>query len=254
MISTTTYKLNSKKEKRLLNISRELLSMSLRDLKPIEINLLYGLLYVASRNSHGITKTNYKELRNITQNPSRHKTRLLSQVEGMNERINGDGRLFETLIVDYDKDEIILQPSKLLSNHLNKDKTVDLNILFNLESVYSKKIYLVICAYDNGWFYIKTDVFRDFLNVPKSYKMSKIDNHVTKPALKELNEYMSVRLEKIKFEGVGNKIQGFKFIYPKKESEEKRSKNVKVNKVTEDSLELDSNKNLSFTFNFNINN
>lgn len=253
MISTTTYKVQRKHKDISIGVSRQLLGMPLGSLKPLEINLLYGLLHVASRDPYRITKTNYREIRKITQNPSRHKTRLLKQIESMNDKVNRNGKLFQTLIVDYDKDEIVIQPSRLLSKHLNGDKVVNLNVLFNLESVYSKKIYLIMCAYDNGSFYIKTETFRNFLNIPKSYKMSKIDNHVTKPSLKELNQYMPVKLKKVKIEGAGNKIQGFRFKYPAKSKSNKDEK-IKSNNVSEVSVSPNSKNDFNFTFNFNINN
>lgn len=75
----------------------------------------------------------------------------------------------------------------------------------SLNSIYSKQIYKKLRQFRIGkaselkaFWNVSIEEFREYLNIPKSYKMNRINDRVIEPALKELSPYFeNLECEKI---------------------------------------------------------
>lgn len=89
-----------------------------------------------------------------------------------------------------------------------------LSALTNLRSTYAKTLFRLLMQYKStGYYIVKVEDFRDLLNIPKSYRMSNIDQTVLKPSLSELSNYFNdLEVTKIKAKK-GNKIAKLQFTF-----------------------------------------
>lgn len=89
-----------------------------------------------------------------------------------------------------------------------------LSALTNLRSTYSKTLFRLLMQFKStGYYIVKVEDFRDLLNIPKSYRMSNIDQTVLKPSLSELSNYFN-DLEVVKIKAKkGNKVAKLQFTF-----------------------------------------
>ncbi|MBR8698932.1 replication initiation protein [Enterococcus gallinarum] len=89
-----------------------------------------------------------------------------------------------------------------------------LSALTNLRSTYTKTLFRLLMQFKStGYYVVKVEDFRDLLNIPKSYRMSNIDQTVLKPSLSELSNYFNdLEVTKIKAKK-GNKVAKLQFTF-----------------------------------------
>ncbi|WP_000496297.1 replication initiation protein, partial [Streptococcus agalactiae] len=116
----------------------------------------------------------------------------------------------------------------LLNNLKNCYTSLELQESSSLKSSYSKGIYKKLREFRNSdkpFWKVTFDDFKEYLDIPKSYRMTDINKVVINPALKELSPYFEgLTVEKYSNKKKGQrgrpKIDGFIFSYkaePKKE-------------------------------------
>lgn len=89
-----------------------------------------------------------------------------------------------------------------------------LSALTNLRSTYTKTLFRLLMQFKStGYYVVKVEDFRDLMDIPKSYRMSNIDQTVLKPSLSELSNYFNdLEVAKIKAKK-GNKIAKLQFTF-----------------------------------------
>lgn len=72
---------------------------------------------------------------------------------------------------------------------------VPIDKLFELKGKYSPRLFEMYCRYKNqGYYKLRLDFLRIFLNIPISYNISNMDRVIIKPALKELKQKLGVNI------------------------------------------------------------
>lgn len=122
-----------------------------------------------------------------------------------------------------------------LMNELSGNYTpIELQESSSLKSSYSKGIYKKLRKFRNtGKWIVSIDDFREFLDIPKSFKISNIDVRIIKPALEELRPlFNGLRCEKkYKHEGRGRpRVVGYEWTFQK---EQKESFDLSVENIAE---------------------
>lgn len=140
--------------------------------------------------------------------------------------------LFPTFEVSDSKGTLTVQVHEkfayLLNNLHNCYTSLELQESSSLKSSYSKGIYKKLREFRNSdkpFWKVTFDDFKEYLDIPKSYRMTDINKVVINPALKELSPYFEgLTVEKYSNKKKGQrgrpKIDGFIFSYkaePKKE-------------------------------------
>lgn len=141
--------------------------------------------------------------------------------------------LFQRFAIDKDKEQVIIQASERFEFILNSIGTnftrFELEIMTNLSSSYTKEIYRQLMAHRDlktrsGAWFVKVEDFKKVLNVPKSYRMSHIDERIFNKAKKEFTApdedgnkiFELFKVEKVKARS-GNKISSFRIYFSEPE-------------------------------------
>lgn len=99
----------------------------------------------------------------------------------------------------------------------------------HLKSTYSKNMFRLLKQYKHtGYFKIQIDDFRERLDIPKSYRMTHINQKVLTPIIKELSMiFNNLHISKIKAKK-GRKIEWLEFTF----DAEKRIHNKRQSQIT----------------------
>lgn len=102
----------------------------------------------------------------------------------------------------------------ILNSITNNFTKFELKEMTHLKSTYSKNMFRLLKQYKHtGYMKIKTDDFRERLDVPKSYRMTDINKNVFKPIVRDLNAIFSnLHINKIKAKK-GRKIEWLEFTF-----------------------------------------
>ncbi|MEJ7276703.1 RepB family plasmid replication initiator protein, partial [Staphylococcus epidermidis] len=119
---------------------------------------------------------------------------------------------------------------KHVLNEITADFTkFELKEMTHLKSTYSKNMFRLLKQYKHtGYFKIQIDDFRERLDIPKSYRMTHINQKVLTPIIKELSMiFNNLHISKIKAKK-GRKIEWLEFTF----DSEKRIHNKRQPQMT----------------------
>ena len=90
----------------------------------------------------------------------------------------------------------------------------ELSALTNIRSTYAKTLFRLLMQFKStGRYVVKIEDFKELLCIPKSYRMSNINQTVLNPSIKELSKYFNdLEVNKIKAKK-GNKIDKLEFSF-----------------------------------------
>lgn len=90
----------------------------------------------------------------------------------------------------------------------------ELSAFTSIRSAYAKTLFRLLMQYrSTGYYVVSIEEFRELLSIPKSYRMSNIDQTILEPSIKELSAYFSdLKVTKIKAKK-GNKIAKLEFTF-----------------------------------------
>ncbi|HDZ3365363.1 TPA: RepB family plasmid replication initiator protein, partial [Staphylococcus aureus] len=126
--------------------------------------------------------------------------------------------LFTGYEVNVDEQELIVSINPKLKHVLNEitaDFTkFELKEMTHLKSTYSKNMFRLLKQYKHtGYFKIQVDDFRERLDIPKSYRMTHINQKVLTPIINELSFiFNNLNINKIKAKK-GRKIEWLEFTF-----------------------------------------
>lgn len=126
--------------------------------------------------------------------------------------------LFTDFNVSVKKQTVEIKVNESLSNVLNgltsEFTRFELSAFTSINSSYAKTLFRLLMQFKStGIYTVDIETFRDLLDVPKSYRMSNIDQVILHPSLKELSNYFEdLEVTKIKAKK-GNKIARLEFTF-----------------------------------------
>lgn len=124
--------------------------------------------------------------------------------------------LFTNFTSNYNDNSLTIKVNSkfgyLLNNLIGNFTKFDLIEFVNLKSSYSKNMFKFLKQWESIKIKeFKIDEFRELLNIPKGFTISKIDERILKPIMDELPQYFSnLKLEKIK---TGRSVTSLKFTW-----------------------------------------
>lgn len=131
--------------------------------------------------------------------------------------------LFTGYRIDENKQTVNISINPELNYIINELSTeftkFELQEFTGIRSSYAKTMYRLLKQYRSTGFYkVKIEDFRELLDIPASYSMSKIDERVLKPIEKELSAYFD-NLNIIKNKArKGNKIASIEILFKEKKT------------------------------------
>lgn len=189
-----------------LNIHNDFTGLSLVGFDATEIDLLSAVCH--EMQNQGTTKMTigFAKLRELSQYKGHDNDRLFEDLRSMDNKLatlnfkrSTDDTymrftLFPTFSLSRTEQEVTVAVNNsfvYLLNELGSQYTaIELMESASLKSRYSKQIYKRLKQFrDTGVWIVSVTDFRDYLDVPKTYRMTQIEERVIKVALKELSPY-----------------------------------------------------------------
>ena len=197
-----------------LNIHNDFTGLSLVGFDATEIDLLSAVCH--EMQNQGTTKVTigFEKLRELSQYKGHDNDRLFEDLRSMDTKLAALNfkrstddtymrfTLFPTFTLSRTEQQVTVAVNNsfvYLLNELGSQYTaLELMESASLRSRYSKQIYKRLKQYrDTGIWIIGVTDFRDYLDVPKTYRMTQIEERVIKVALKELSPYFdNLRVQK----------------------------------------------------------
>ncbi|MGL5356137.1 MAG: replication initiation protein [Cetobacterium sp.] len=149
--------------------------------------------------------------------------------------------LFTNFTSNYNDNSLTIKVNSkfgyLLNNLIGNFTKFDLIEFVNLKSSYSKNMFKFLKQWESIKIKeFKIDEFRELLNIPKGFTISKIDERILKPIMDELPQYFSnLNLQKIK---TGRSVTSLKFTWSGKVEKIASQKKVDVIDIIEISDKL----------------
>ncbi|OJT30967.1 replication initiation protein [Staphylococcus ureilyticus] len=136
--------------------------------------------------------------------------------------------------------EIATSPDlKYILNEITSDFTkFELQEMTHLKSTYSKNMFRILKQYKHtGYFIMNIEDFRERLDIPSSYRMTNINQHVLSPIIKELGFiFKGLNITKIKAKK-GRKIEWLEFSFdPEKRIHSKRHPHMTNKKASKKNI------------------
>ena len=209
----------------------DLNSVRLRRWTPEEMNFLFSILTKAKENGTQLLTFSTEELRIISGNDFEHKGRWTRTMESVAkkvielnyvERTSSKIRvmsLFQVFEIDIEKETAEIKLSdqfEYILNNLNANFTkFELEEFTKIRSSYAKALYRCFKQWRTvGKKTFKREEFREYLDIPKSYKSGQIDRSVIAPALKQLRPFFSnLKCAKVKDKTAGTPIKEYIFTW-----------------------------------------
>ena len=213
----------------------ELNLIPMRNFDSIEMNLFFSIC--AKMKDKGVRKVqfSFEDLRELSAYKPTSIKRFADDLEAVyNKMIQLTYRteeagvrekfvLFTGYRIDENKQTVDISVNPDLDYIINELSTeftkFELQEFTGIRSSYAKTMYRLLKQYRSTGFYkVKIDDFRELLDIPPSYSMSKIDERVLKPIEKELSAYFD-NLKIIKNKArKGNKIASIEILFKEKKS------------------------------------
>lgn len=213
----------------------ELNLIPMRNFDSVEMNLFFSIC--AKMKDKGVRKVqfSFEDLRELSAYKPTSIKRFADDLEAVyNKMIQLTYRteeagirekfvLFTGYRIDENKQTVDISVNPDLDYIINELSTeftkFELQEFTGIRSSYAKTMYRLLKQYRSTGFYkVRIDDFRELLDIPHSYSMSKIDERVLKPIEKELSAYFD-NLKIIKNKArKGNKIASIEILFKEKKS------------------------------------
>lgn len=218
-----------------VNYKNELNMVPMKNFNSKEMDLFFSICAkIKNQNLHDI-RFYFEDLKEMSDYQFTGNARFINDLENVYKKMLG--LTYRTEDIDDNGDEIIrhfilfneFQINKtqqfvdisvnpklehVLNNLTSNYSKFELSAFTQIKSRYTKTLFRLLMQFKNtGLYVVSLDDFKELLDVPKSYRMTNIDQTVLNPALDELQTYFKdLKLEKIKARK-GNKIEKLKFTF-----------------------------------------
>lgn len=215
----------------------------LRNFNSVEIDIFFSLCNKLKENGVDKVRVSFEELKAISNfsKTERHSELFLSYLEKVYDKMlrlnyrTEDTKQIKKFVLFYDytidKEEKFIEISThpnliyILNSITGNFTKFELEEFTQLKSSYAKNMYRLLKQYKHtGYFKIKTEDFKERLDVAKSYQMSDINKRVFTPIMNELSPiFPNLQINKIKAKK-GRKIEWLEFIFePEKRIHSKKA-------------------------------
>lgn len=217
----------------------------------VEADIFFSLI-AKIKDTDGFLMMTFDDLKSLSNYYSRDEKRFVHDVESTFTKYlnlkykedNGDiikiTNVFQRLMIARDKKLVVVEVTPGMEEvifSLSENFTrFELQEFTNIKGSYSKSLYRLLKQYRHtGYFEISIEDFKFKLDVPKSYKITHIDDVILKPAIKELSSYFEdLKVEKGYKKSSSGKgrpsVSKYIFTFEKEERYKDKKKKIK-NKV-----------------------
>lgn len=197
-----------------------------------ETNLFFAICAkLKGRGTETATFT-FKEFRSLTQYTQESYYHFINNLEATldkvlrvnhktkNNAIIMNDNLFAHYAVYLDEHYFELKASErfaeLLNNLDGNFTQFYLEEFVSLRSIYSKTLYRLLKQFQgSGYVRMSIETFREYLDIPKSYRMSQINSRILEPSTKELEPFFhNLKVKKVR--GARNSVIALEFVYDNK--------------------------------------
>ena len=188
-----------------LNIHQDFVDLPLKKFTSSEIDILMAICYKCQDKESNEVKLNFEDIRKLAHYKNKNEVQFVNSIRETNKKLMGlnfeigDDKHFVQFVLfptfDVNTEEGILkvkvnEPFAYILNDLNFYTRLELQESSSLKSGYSKQIYKKLKRFKTtGIWIVKLEDFREYLDIPKSFKVGMIDKRVINPALEELSPY-----------------------------------------------------------------
>ena len=212
----------------------------LRKFTSTEVDLFFTLCNKLKEQDSRRLQIPFDELKHLSNYYSRSQDRFIKDLEHVYDKMlnltytERSGKSFKKFVlftsyeVNVDEQHLAISINNDLKHILNSitaDFTkFELQEMTYLKSIYAKNMFRILKQYKHtGYFKIQIDDFRERLDVPKSYRMTNINQNVLKPIIEELGFiFKDLNINKISAKK-SRKIEWLEFTFePEKRIHSKR--------------------------------
>lgn len=217
----------------------DLTDLPLKKFNASEIDILHTVCYEVKEKGVSEVIIPLSKIRKLSHFQSADQNRFIESVKNTNKKLlhldfelESEDKtkivqfaLFPTFLIDKEEDTLkvkVNEPFAYLLNNFGKNYTsFELQQSAKLKSSYSKQIYKKLQGFkDTGVWIVLIEDFREYLDVPKSYRPSNIDQFIIKPSLNELSPiFEGLKCEKYYEKGGRGrpKVKGYKWTFKAEE-------------------------------------
>lgn len=221
-----------KYENRVVKYHNDMNEVAFRKFNVEEFNLFFAMCHKLKEQGTRVLEFSFDEIRDITGYISRDNVRLATDLANTYDKMLsltfGTKKgltverfvLFTSYKVDYENLTLTIKTNEewqYILNQLQTDFTrFELQEFTQIRSTYSKTMYRLLKQFrQTGYLRLTVDEFRRLLDVPKSYRMTNIEQRVITHLQRELPDYFfDFKIKKIRAKK-GNKIEFFDFTFRK---------------------------------------
>lgn len=198
----------------IVTIHNDLTDLPLKRFNASEIDILHTICYEVKNKETDEVIIDFDKIRQLSHYQNKNDDQLTESITQTNKKLLqlnfkvGTERdfiqfaLFPTFRVNADAGELIVkvnEPFVYLLNDLSGNYTAfELQQSAELRSTYSKQIYKKLQEFKyTGIWVVSLAKFKEYLDIPKGFSASKIDERVIKPAIVELKDiFIGLKCEK----------------------------------------------------------
>jgi len=211
----------------ILKIPNNFNNISLKGLTETELNIFFSILFKAHTSSSPIVTLSCNELKTLA-NGDCHSQRFIASIKSTFQKLMYLTREIETcdkrIVSSIFTDLIFDMENQNITIYLNTNFTCfykplkrnftafDLKDFISVRGTYAKNIFRLLHQFKStNFFVINIEKFKKVLGIPQSYSMSKIDQRILSPVLKELSSFFkNLKIKKIR---QGKSIKQLNFIW-----------------------------------------
>ncbi len=232
----------------------DLIDLPLRKFNASEIDILQALCYKCQEQETNKVVLPFDQIRELSHYQAKDAGRFIEALKETNKKLMGlnftigteteftQFVLFPTFEVSASNETLTVQVheqfSYLLNNLSGNYTSLELQESAALRSAYAKAMYKKLRKYrDTGFWRVSLEDFREYLDVPKSYKICDINKRVLHPSIDELKPFFSglnCTPYYDKKSGRGRpSVAGYEFNFKIQPHTEKKEYHVPVPKIAE---------------------
>lgn len=194
----------------------DLTDLPLKRFNASEIDILHTICYEVKNKETDEVTLDFDKIRQLSHYQNKNQEQLVESISQTNKKLlqlnfnltSEDGMkivqfaLFPTFVIDKEAETLkvkVNEPFVYLLNNLSGNYTAfELQQSAELRSIYSKQIYKKLQEFKyTGIWAVSVVKFKDYLDIPKGFSISKIDERIIKPAIEELKDiFIGLKCEK----------------------------------------------------------
>lgn len=212
----------------------DLIDLPLRKFNASEMDILLGLCSKVQNEHLNEITLSFKQIKELAHYKNKNDDDLFKSIERTKDKLKSlnfqigssdeyvDFVLFRTFIISKQKKMLTVKINEdfeyMLNNLTENYTSLELKLSASLRTTYAKAMYKQLRRFrSTGLWQVSAEKFREYMDVPASYKMSQIKERIIDKAIEELSPtFKGLHVEYIKEgrKGKGRrKVTGFKFLF-----------------------------------------